>query len=144
MNIEKNLYDMATRFIEKRYPIGWGGVAVMRTSKDNYYTSVAIETANQGASLCIEVGAMAEAHKNKEKVTHAICVVRDCEKSEYKILTPCGICQERLAYWGDDVMVGVTTEDRSIKFVPLNVLQPYHWSKAYPSENIERWKSDNM
>lgn len=37
------------------------------------------------------------------KVTHCICVVRDDENSEFKILTPCGICQERLRYWGEDV-----------------------------------------
>ena len=61
--------------------------------------------------LCIETGAMLEAHKFNEKVTHCMCLVRKDEKSPYQILSPCGICQERLRYWGEDVQVAVTTEE---------------------------------
>lgn len=52
------MYRLAAELIEKRYPAGWGGAAVVRTANDNYYTSVAIETSNASAVLCIEVGAM--------------------------------------------------------------------------------------
>ena len=77
--IEQTMYRKATELIEQRYPTGWGGAAVIHTAKDNYFTSVAIETANGAAALCIEVGAMCEAHKYNEKVTHCLCVVRDDE-----------------------------------------------------------------
>lgn len=30
MKIEKQMYEMATQFIEKRYPSGWGGAAVIK------------------------------------------------------------------------------------------------------------------
>ena len=86
--------------------------------------------------LCIETGAMLEAHKFNEKVTHCMCLVRKDEKSPYQILSPCGICQERLRYWGEDVQVAVTTEEEKIKFVQLKELQPY---KAYPVEELEHW-----
>ena len=84
-------------------------------------------------------GAMLEAHKFDEKVTHCMCLVRKDEKSPYQILSPCGICQERLRYWGEDVQVAVTTEEEKIKFVQLKELQPYHWTKAYPAEELEHW-----
>ena len=96
---------------ETRYPKGWGGAAVIHTQNDHYFSSVSIETATSAASLCIEVGAMCEAHKYNEKVTHCLCIVREDENSPYKVLSPCGICQERLRFWGEDVQVGVTTSN---------------------------------
>ena len=131
MNIEQTLYDTAVSFIKKRYPSGWGGAAVIHTQDDRYLISVAPEVLNASAELCIETGAICEAHKFNIPVTHCICVVRDDEHSEFKVLTPCGICQERLRYWGEDVLVGVTTNDNSLKFVCLGELMPYYWGKAY-------------
>ena len=131
MNIEQTLYDTAVNFIKDRYPVDWGGAAVIHTEDDRYLISVAPEVLNASAELCIETGAICEAHKFNAKVTHCICVVRDDENSEFKVLTPCGICQERLRYWGENVMVGVTTENNSLKFVRLGELMPYYWGKAY-------------
>ena len=130
------LFNKATEFIIKRYPKGWGGAAVLRTDQNNYIISVAPETCNAGASLCIETGAICEAHKIDEAVTHSICIVRENEESPFKVLTPCGICQERLMYW-DNVLVGVTTQDFSLKLVPLTELQPFHWTNAYDKKEME-------
>ncbi len=141
--IEEKMYRLATELIEKRYPKGWGGAAVIRTEKDNYFTSVAIETSNSSATLCIEVGAMCEAHKYAEAVTHCLCVVRDDECSPYKILSPCGICQERLRFWGENVLVGVTTPDFSLKFVKLKEISPFHWSSAYTNQQLKEMADDN-
>lgn len=137
MNIENQMYTKAVELIEKRYPKGWGGAAVIRTEDNQYLTSVAIDTFNESAALCIEVGAICEAHKYNLRVTHCLCVVREHEQSSYKVLSPCGICQERLRYWGKNVMVGVTTKDNSMKFVTLGELQPYHWTEAFSEEEIE-------
>jgi len=140
MEIEKEMYRRAVELIEKRYPFGWGGAGVVHTENGNYYTSVSIDTANASAVLCIETGAMLEAHKYNEKVTHCLCLIRKSEKSEYQVLSPCGICQERLRYWGEDVQVAVTSKDREIKFVELRELQPYHWTNAYSKEELEQWE----
>ncbi len=131
MNIEQTLYDTAVDFIKNRYPTGWGGAAVIHTDDNRFLISVAIDVFNASAELCIETGAICEAHKWNVGVTHCICVVRDDEQSEFKVLTPCGICQERLRFWGEDVLVGVTTNDSSLKFVRLGELMPYYWGKAY-------------
>ena len=66
--IEDNMYRKAVELIEKRYPAGWGGAGVVHTSQGNDYTSVSIDTANASAVVCIELGAMLEAHKYNEKV----------------------------------------------------------------------------
>jgi len=137
--IEQEMYHKAIEFISQRYPKGWGGAAIIHSEGGQYFTSVAIETANGSASLCIEVGAMCEAHKYNARVTHCLCVVRDDENSPFKVLSPCGICQERLRFWGEDVMVGVTTPDNTLKFVTLGELQPYHWTNAYPAQGLEHY-----
>ena len=139
-SIEQEMYLLATEFIPNRYPKGWGGVAVIRTEDGQYFTSVSIETANSSVDLCIEVGAMCEAHKYNVRVTHCLCVVRNDELSSFKVLSPCGVCQERLRYWGTNVKVGVTTPLNSLKFVTLTELQPYHWTNAYPEEELELYR----
>jgi cytidine deaminase len=131
IEIENEMYSRAVALIETRYPAGWGGAAVMRTSDGQYLTSVALPVINGGVELCIEVGAMCEAAKYDLKITHSLCVTRETETSPFKVLTPCGICQERLRYWGADVMVGVTTKNTELKFVALRELQPYHWTTAF-------------
>lgn len=138
--IEQEMYRRAIEFIPQRYPKGWGGVAIIHSEDDQYFTSVCIDTANSSVELCIEVGAMCEAHKYNVRVTHCLCVVGDDENSPFKVLSPCGVCQERLRFWGEDVKVGVTTPDNTLKFATLSELQPYHWTNAYPVEEIEHYQ----
>lgn len=137
--VENEMYRRAVELIKKRYPVGWGGAGVVHTANGSYFTSVCIETANASAELCIETGAMLEAHKFNEKVTHCMCLVREDENSTFQVLSPCGICQERLRYWGVDVQVAVTTPDDRPRFVELRELQPYHWTNAYPTDELEHW-----
>ncbi|MEK5109036.1 cytidine deaminase [Cytobacillus sp. FSL K6-0129] len=140
--IEEEMYNRAITFIEQRYPKGWGGAAVIHTGDERYLISVAPVTFNASTELCIEVGAICEAHKFNIDVTHCLCVVRDNENSPFKVLSPCGICQERLRYWGPEVRVGVTTKEKLLKFVPLGELQPFHWTNVYPAEEIESFTSN--
>ena len=138
--IEREMYRRAAELIERRYPSGWGGAGVVHTAYGHYFTSVGIETANASAELCIETGAMLEAHKYNERVTHCLCLVREDENTPFRVLTPCGICQERLRYWGDSVRAAVTTADGQLRFVPLRELQPYHWTDAYPAGELEHYE----
>lgn len=135
VDIEKKLYEAAIELIQNRYPRGWGGAAAMYTKNGLILTSVAPEVVNAATELCIETGAICEAHKLREDITHSLCVVRDDENSEFRILTPCGICQERLFYWGENVQAGISAGDEhTLIFKALHEIQPYHWSKAYPEE----------
>lgn len=131
MNIEQKLYQAAIDLIEKRYPSGWGGAAAMYTQDNQILTSIAPDVINASTELCIETGAILEAHKLNTTVTHTICVVREDENSKYTILTPCGVCQERLFFWGENVKAAITNSDDSLVFKALKEIQPYHWYKAY-------------
>lgn len=142
-SVKKICYTkVAIDLIKQRYPKGWGGAAVVHTDKDHYFTSVALDTYNSSSTLCMETGAILEVCKYNEKITHCLCVVRDDEYAPFKILTPCGICQERLRYWGSTVRVGVTMPNQELCFVTLDVLQPYHWTNAYEKEELEHYQAD--
>lgn len=130
MSHGKELFEAAVQLIQNRYPSGWGGAAAIRTETGKILVSVAPDTKNDGLSLCMEVGAYLEAHKLNESVTHSLCICRENENSEYLILTPCGICQERLVHWGGDVLAAITNPENQIIFKSLKELQPYHWSQV--------------
>ena len=106
MDVENDMYKKVTEFVKQRYPHGWGGAAIMYTDDNSFLLSVALESANGSAGLCMETGAMCEAQRYNKKITHSLCVVRDDENSPFKVLTPCGICQERLLYWGIRLRLG--------------------------------------
>ncbi|MBO9129901.1 cytidine deaminase [Bacillus sp. 165] len=131
MKQEEELYNCAVEFIKKRYPKGWGGAAAMLTDQGEILISVAPEVINASTELCMETGAICEAHKINQQVTHSICVVRDDEYADFKVLTPCGVCQERLFYWGSEVKAGVYSPEGKIIYKSLAEIQPYHWYEAY-------------
>ena len=128
MNIEKEMFNKAVEFLEERYGKDKaGGVAVLRIENGEYLISVWPECYNASANLCAETGAICEAHKLNKKVTHSLCVCRQKDGKPYEILSPCGICQERLFYWGKDVKCAISTNDNRVLFKTLEELQPYYW-----------------
>jgi cytidine deaminase len=126
--MEEKLFNAAIQLINIRYPFGWGGVAALATESGKILTSVAPETKNDALVLCMEMGACLEAHKINERITHSLCLCRESPASEIIILTPCGICQERLSHWGGDVSVAVSNAENKPVFKTLRELMPYHWS----------------
>ena len=128
MSIENEMFNKAVNFLEQRYGKNKaGGVAVLRVESGEYLISIWPECDNASADLCAETGAICEAHKLNIKVTHSLCVCRQNDNEPYEVLSPCGICQERLFYWGEDVKCAISTKDNRIVFKSLKELQPYYW-----------------
>ncbi|MFD1877713.1 cytidine deaminase [Vibrio chagasii] len=125
---KQGLYHAAVELIKKRYPRGWGGAAAVRTETGKILTSIAPDTKNDALSLCMEVGAFLEAHKLNEKVTHSLCICREDESSEFLVLSPCGVCQERLVHWGGEVKAAISTKENKLVFKTIRELMPHHWS----------------
>ncbi len=133
--VDQKLYDAATTLAQTRYPTGWAGAAAMYTADGRTLTSVYVETPNSGGELCMETGCICEAHKLNVPVTASICVSREAETEPFIVLSPCGICQERLAFWGGDVQVAVPRPGDPAKWQsrPLREVQPYYWGNAFES-----------
>ncbi|GAB1255766.1 cytidine deaminase [Aurantivibrio plasticivorans] len=128
--IHEKLFDAAARLVNERYPSGSGGAAAVATSRGSILTSVSPDTEHDALSLCMEVGAFLEACKLNENVTHSLCIYRESPESDFIVLTACGICQERLAYWGGEVEVAISNPENQLIFKPLRELMPHHWSQV--------------
>lgn len=140
LELGRQMYEKAAAFVSRRFPTGWGGCAVMYTEDGQFLTSVFLEAFNGSACLCMETGAMCEAQKYNLKITHSLCVSRESEKENLRILTPCGICQERLRYWGEDVKAAVTNPGNEIIFKTLKELSPCYWGDAFDGGDMEQYE----
>jgi cytidine deaminase len=124
MRLDQNLVDAARDLLERRFP-GDGDVL----------TSVFFEPEWGSGMLCAETGAICEAEKLGKRVTASVCVSRLSGEDPVLILTPCGICQERLFHWGPDLEVAVPDPADSTRWMArtLKEVQPYYWVNAFES-----------
>ncbi len=133
MKLDSNLIDAAISFIKTRFPDeAWAGAAAMYTEDGQILLSTAPESVNASVELCHETGAICEAHKLNKKITATVCVSRD-ENKKFHILTPCGVCQERLLFWGDQIQAAVPDDNDSSLWQSktLKEIQPYYWRKPF-------------
>ena len=74
---------------------------------------------------------MCEAYARNKRITATVCVSRD-EAARFLIFSACGVCQERLWYWGGDVEVAVPNEHDPTQWysVRLKEMNPYYWRKV--------------
>ena len=133
-SLDQELIDSAIALALARYPIGEAVVAALRTNTGRILTSVCAEARVDSACLCAETGAICEAHKLDESVVASVCLYRSSEHSPFRILSACGVCQERLAYWGLDVLIAVPLQENGNEKLwqakTLRELRPYYWDNA--------------
>ncbi|CAA9555820.1 MAG: blasticidin S deaminase, putative [uncultured Truepera sp.] len=103
MQVDQRLVAAAIKPALERWPNEEAGAAAAHTTDGRILTSVYVETPNSVVNLCHETGAICEAHKLNVAIAASVCVSRETKDVPFLILTPCGVCQERLAYWGGDV-----------------------------------------
>ena len=126
----KELYTAVISKAAECHSMGWVGAAALRLASGEILTYCAPETESNVVSIYMEVGVILAAHRTKEKVTHCICVSRKNKQSEFKIMSPSGICQERLAFWGSDVKVAISNPKNRLNFKTIKELMPYKWFEA--------------
>ena len=131
--VDDQLVHAAMQQALERFPKGWSGAAAMYTETGRILTSVYVDAPHESACLCHETGSICEAHRLNESVRASVYVSRESEVEPFVILPPCGICQERLAYWGLDVEVGVPNKADPTQFhsLKLRKVQPYYWHQVY-------------
>lgn len=133
MKLDQHLVDVAIKLLNERFESEGGIAAAMYTTDGDIFTGVMFDPEWGGGGLCAETGPMLEANKLGKQVTATVCVGRLEGDSNVMILTPCGICQERLFYWGYGVEIGVPQADDPSRWdvKHLDAIQPHHWVKAY-------------
>jgi cytidine deaminase len=132
MPLDQSLVHAAIQQALSRFPTGYAGAAAVRTETGRVITSVSFDPPNSGAALCHEAGAYCEANRLGEAVIASVCVSRSSPDRPFFILSPCGICQERLALWGPNVEVAVAVPGQPSKWQSrrLAEIQPHYWRNA--------------
>jgi cytidine deaminase len=133
MPVDQTLFDAAVALLNSRFPGQEGIAAAMYTADGDILTSVYFEPEWGSAMLCAEAGACCEAQKLGKAIVASVCVSRLSGDAPTLVLTPCGICQERLFHWGPDVQVAVPAPDDPTRWESksLGEVQPYHWVNAF-------------
>lgn len=133
MKLDQTLVETAMELLQKRFPDAEGIAAALYTEDGQILTSVVFDPEWGGGGLCAETGAILEAVKLNKQITASVCVSRLSGDSPIVILTPCGICQERLFHWGDQVEVAVPdpAEPGGWTAKKLAEVQPYYWVKVF-------------
>ncbi|MGH3146068.1 MAG: cytidine deaminase [Rubrobacter sp.] len=133
MRLDQGLVDAARELLERRFPGDEGIAAAMYTEDGSILTGVFFEPEWGGGGLCAETGAICEAEKLNERVTASVCVSRLSGEDPMVILTPCGICQERLFHWGAAVEVAVPDPANPTGWMSrtLKEVQPYYWVDVF-------------
>lgn len=129
MYLDQKLVDAAIAQALSRFPDGYAGAAALYCGEGEILTSVCFDSPNETVNLCHETGAICEANRRNLKVTASVCVSRAEPSQPFVILTPCGVCQERLATWGLEVEVAVPVANDPSKWEvkKLREVQPYYW-----------------
>ena len=133
MRLDQKLVDAAIEFVERRFPGEvWEGAAAMYTDDDEILTSTGLGVVNDSVALCHEVGAMCDAYKKNKRITASVCVSRN-ESGAFVILSACGVCQERLWYWGGEVEVAVPLPQDPTQWqaISLKEIAPYYWRQQF-------------
>jgi cytidine deaminase len=134
MRLDQRLVDAAIDLMNKCYSADeMAGAAAMYTREGDLLTSTYRFVSNDNSILCYETGAICEAHKLGHSITASVCVARTPPSDKVLILTACGICQERLFYWGPEVEIAVPSPDDPSRWIAkkLGDVQPYFWAKVF-------------
>ena len=134
MTITQPLIDAALQLAAQRWPNREAGAAALLTATGRILTSTYAESPNPAACLCHETGAICEAHKLNEAVTASVYVSREDANAPFIILPPCGICCERLAFWGGEVEIAIPDSKNPTqwKMQTLREIMPHYWQKPWP------------
>ena len=110
--------DECQQFIKDRFPADqpYMGAAAMLLADGTVLAGTAPEVANSGVALCHETEPYCAAYRLDQRIVASICLSRLVD-GRYLVLSPCGICRERLAVHGPDVMVA--TADPADPTVPV-------------------------
>ncbi|WP_071606496.1 cytidine deaminase [Luteipulveratus halotolerans] len=126
--------DACRDLIRTRFPEGEEGAAAMLLEDGTILTSTAPEVFNASVELCHEVGAFCEAYKLDQAVVASVCLFHRADGSML-VLSPCGVCQERLIQHGPDVLVATAALPATdeIAWRTLREVHPAFWGRVLDS-----------
>ena len=133
--------DACRDLIEQRFPgAEERGAAAMLLADGTILTGTAPDAVNPAVEVCHEIEPYAAAFRLEQEIVASVCLHRD-DKGRFLVLSPCGVCRERLAVHGPDVLVGVAggEDPTQVVWKPLREVLPDYWMTVFPGEVTDGW-----
>ena len=118
------------------------GAAAMLLADGTILTGTAPEAVNPSVQVCHEVEPYCAAYRLDQRIVSSICLHRQ-RNGRTVVLSPCGVCRERLAVHGPEVLVAVAhrQDPTVVVWKPLKNVLPDYWMAAFPDEIDPAWIS---
>ncbi len=104
-------------------------------------TGTAPDAVNPSVEVCHEVEPYCAAFRLGRSIVASVCLHRE-PGGRTVVLSTCGVCRERLAVHGPNVLVAVAAaEDPTlVVWKPLKEVLPDYWMMAFPDEIDTAWR----
>ncbi len=126
--------------ISDRFPDGQHGAAAMLLGDGTVRTGTAPVAVNPAVELCHETEPFCGAHRLGQSIVASVCLHRWAD-GRFVVLSPCGVCRERLAVHGPQVLVAVADAKDPCRIIwkRLGEILPDYWMAAFPGEVDAGW-----
>lgn len=132
--------DVCRSLIAERFPDGESnGAAAMLLDDGAIVTGTSPEDMNAAVQVCHETEPYLAAFRRDRKIVASVCLHR--EKGSILVLSPCGVCRERLAAHGPDLLAAVPDpgDPGQVAWRPLSALLPSYWATVFDDVPSEGW-----
>jgi cytidine deaminase len=128
--------------IRSRFGEGEHGAAAMLLDDGTILTGTAPDAANPSVELCHETEPFCAAFRLGRTIVASVCLHRQQDETML-VLSPCGVCRERLAVHGPNVLVAVADPANATRVLwkSLKEVLPDYWATAFPGEVDPAWTS---
>jgi cytidine deaminase len=133
--------DACRTLIDSRFPDdSERGAAAMLLADGTILTGTSPDAANSSVEVCHEIEPYCGAFRLGQSIVASVCLHRVAD-GRFLVLSPCGVCRERLAVHGPDVLVAVAdeTDPTVVQWVTLKDVLPHYWLTVFPEET-EAWR----
>jgi cytidine deaminase len=116
------------------------GAAAMLLDDGTILTGTAPDAINPSVEVCHEIEPYCAAFRLCRRILASVCLHRK-PGGRTVVLSPCGVCRERLAVYGPNVLVAVAdaNDPTLVVWKPLKAALPDYWMTAFPDEIDPGW-----
>ena len=128
--------------IETRFPDdSHRGAAAVLLADGRILTGTSPDFLNTSTAVCHEIEPYCGAFRLGQAIVASVCLHRTPER-RFLVLSPCGVCRERLTMHGPDVLVAVAGEADATRarWLLLKEVLPHYWMTVFPDE-LDSWGS---
>jgi cytidine deaminase len=116
------------------------GASAMLLDDGTIVTGTSPEAINPSVEVCHEIEPYCAAFRLDRKIVASVCLHRQLG-GRTLVLSPCGVCRERLALYGPGVLVAVAdpTDPTVPVWKTLREVLPDYWVTAFKDEVDPGW-----